>query len=207
MKTLIAITFTDRTYDHLDSCVNSLLMSPLKKEIHVFDATKDGVNNDVKSFFRAYSKFKVFLHRVKPAKNLPNDIARKNRAILDSIHLYKAKSGFLSYIHINPNLFFKGHSLQILSDNAQLYSCVSPVIENKKGMEIKDGIADRWGFSVFDKGNLDFSYTTGQIEESFAVNHKCFCISDRYIRKLGRLWQSQQETDLYINSILLCIQM
>lgn len=177
-------------------------MSPLAKEIHVFDATKDGVPSPVKAFFRSYSKFKVHLHRVKAAKNLPDNLARKNRAILDSILLYKAKSGSLAYVHINPNIFFKGHALQILSDNAQLYSCVSPVIENIKGLEVLDGVADRWGFNIYDKGAECLSLVTGQVEETFAINHKCFAISDRYIRKIGKIWQSQQETNKYINSIL-----
>lgn len=203
MKTFVAITFTDNTYDVLDSCVNSLLMSPVRKEIHVFDATKDGVENDVKSFFRSYSKFKVFLHRVKPARNLPDDNSRKNAAILASIHQFKAKSGFSTFIHVNPNLFFKGHGLQILSDQAEVYSCVSPIVENKLGIEIMDGVADRFGFNVYTQGLESLSFATGQIEESFAINHKCFALSKRYVDRIGKLWQSLVPPNDYVNAILI----
>jgi hypothetical protein len=203
MKTFIAITFTDNTYDLLDACINSLLMSPLKKEIHVFDATVEGTGSDVKAFFRSYANYGVFLHRVKAAKNLRSNNLCKNRAMLDSIHLYKHKSGFDAYIHINPNMFFKGHALQILSDYAQLYSCISPVVENHSGIEIVDGIADRRGFNLFAKTLDSISYITGQIEESFAINYKCFALSDRYIKRIGPMPQSNQEPCDFINSVLL----
>jgi hypothetical protein len=202
MKAFIAITFTDNEYDFLDLCVNNILMSPVTKEVHVFDATTSGVENDVKAFFRSYNKFKVFLHRVKAAKNLKGYNACKNRALLESIHLYKAKRGFHSYVHINPNLFFKGHSLQILIDQSQLYSCVSPVIVANNEIQVVDGIADRWGFNIFNKALDSISFITGQVEESFAINHKCFGLSNRYIRRIDKLWQSDQEPNDYINQVL-----
>ena len=115
--------------------------------------------------------------------------------------MYKLKSGFVSYIHINPNIIFPGQSLQILSDNAQLYNCVSPVIENLHGLEVLDGIASRFDFDIYSKEVASVGFISGKIEETFAINHKCFALSDRYIRKTGKLWQSSVEPNDYISSI------
>ena len=203
MKTYIAITVCDKTYNYIDNCLNGLLLAALHKEIHIFDATENGLPKEVLNFCKLYNRFGVFVHRVKAAKGLKTYNSRKNRAILDSIHNYKAKTGFIAYIHINPNILFPDQSLQILSDNSQLYSCLSPIISNINGIEVIDGIASRYDFDIYDKGVSSVIYITGQIEESFAINHKCFALSDRYIKKTGRLWQSSVDPNDYINAVFI----
>lgn len=202
MKPFIAITFTDDTYGVMDSCINSLIQSGVKKDIYVFDATKHGVSGEIKSFFRAYNKYKVFLIRVKAAKNIDTPNGRINRAILEAIFTFKSKANYSNFIHVSPNIFFRGHDLQILNDNAGIYHCLSPVIENSLRLEIRDGISDRYGYNSFSKDLSMLSYITGQVEETFAINYKCFALSRSYTNKIGKMWECYDHPNDFVSSVL-----
>jgi hypothetical protein len=177
-------------------------MTPLNKSIYVFDATTNGVDSETKSFLKSYNKFGVFLNRIKPAKKLKTRNRQYNRAIAESLLLFKMKSGYNVYVNVDPNLVFKGHSLQILCGNAALFHSVSPVITNRKGLEVMNGIADRFGYNSYSIDSQTLSFVNGQIEETFSINHKCFALSNQAARRIQYVWESDDTPTDYVNALL-----
>ena len=99
-------------------------------------------------------------------------------------------------------MIFSGFDLQILVENAQLYNALSPVIESLDGIEILSALFDRWGAEYFPLDELTTHHITGAIEETYALNPKCFALSRRFAKKLCNFTYSDRDPVHYLNQLV-----
>lgn len=211
MKNFIAISVTNaggREVEELTEAINRILCTPIHKDIFIYDVSIEGISKEMESILRAYSNYGVFYKRQKKCKTLPDtpegNNQRMNYAIARSLlDFNQIKSGrYAVFVHLNQNMIFDGFDLQVLVDNAQLYSALSPVIENVNGIEILSALFDRWGTEFFPLDELTTYHITGAVEESYTLNPKCFALSKRYANRLRDFTHSGRDPISYLNDLV-----
>lgn len=208
MKTYIAITLldgSDSRADELTEAINRILLSPLPRVIHVHDLSRAGAGKEIKSLMREYNKYGVFYHRVKMAgKSLESENQRANYGMANMLlHFNQIKSKmFDTLVHITQNMIFSAHDLNLLVNNARLYNAVSPIVENVQGLEIWDAVFDRYGVTYSTKSSAPSFFISGDIQDSFTLNPKCFGLSNRYAKRLKNFTISDREPVSYLNELV-----
>lgn len=204
MKNFIAITvFDENEPGILNQCINSLLLNPVQKDIFVFDCTRNGIHRELKNLISSYNSLSVFLIREKTAQNDMFNFKRINLGISASLMRFKhGINKYASYTHIYQNMMFKNYELNTLIKNSQLYNSISPVIESRNGVELLTGNYDRYGVEFFPVGDSVLNFITGDVEDSYALNPKCFSLSNRYARLFRDFYYSDQDPIDYLNSFV-----
>jgi hypothetical protein len=211
MKNFIAISVTKgggRELEELVEAINRILCTPLHKDIFIYDVSIEGVHKETEKLLRSYNRYGVFYKRQKKGKSFPDTPEGNNERINFSIaqslldfNMIKSNK-YSVYIHLNQNMIFDGFDLQLLADNAQLYSALSPVIENVNGIEILSALFDRWGTEYFPLDELTTYHITGAVEESYTLNPKCFALSKRYANRLRDFTFSHRDPVSYLNELV-----
>jgi hypothetical protein len=207
METYIAITITDGAdgkSDELLDTLNRLIMSPLPKSIMIYDLSKLGVCKEMRSIFNEYRKYGVLYNRIKLASSRKTEQERFNLGIAESLlHFNHIKSKkFDTYVHISQNMIFGAHDLALLVNNSRLYNAVSPIVESTNGLEMWNAIFDRFGVTFSKSSQAPSFFVTGQIEDSYTLNPKCFGLSNRYAKRLKNFTLSDREPVEYLNGLI-----
>ena len=105
-------------------------------------------------------------------------------------------------MHIYQGMMINNNDLKILTENAMLYHGLSPVIESYNGIEVLKGMFDRFAFEVCSLEGEAIHFITGKIEESFALNPKCFILSRAYANKLRSFTYSKKDPIKYLNTVI-----
>jgi len=202
MKAFVAISVLDSNQD-LGEAINRLLKSSVLKDIFIIDVTINGIDKELMRFIKSYNRFGVYYLRVKNAKINHRRNERANMAIAESLLKFNSikSDKYSTYSHIHQGMLFQTGEFQMFSSNAMLYHCISPVIESYNGIEVLRGMFDRYGFEVVDLKEGTIHFITGQLEDSFALNPKCFCLSRAYANKLKDFYYSNEDPVRFINTI------
>ncbi len=203
MRAFIAISVLDSHHD-LGEAINRLLKSPISKDIYIFDLTPNGLDKELKRFVKSYNDLRVFLFRIKRAGKVSSRNERANLGIAESLLKFNSikSEKYSSYTHIYQGMLFENNDLQILTDSARVYHGLSPVIESYNGIEVLNAMFDRFGMEVYDLEGGSIHFITGQVEESYALNPKCFALSKAYANKLCNFTYSDQDPDRYLNTLV-----
>lgn len=202
MKTYIVIPVTDGSDSRvleLNEVLNRIICTPVKKSINIYDLTDNGIGGEMKALLRSYARFGVAVHRVK--RNLETINEKKNFGVTQSLihfNIIHSKT-YDTYVHIDQNVMFSAFDLQLLIDNARLFNAISPVVESVNGLEIWDAVFDRYGVTYPQKDNKPSFFVNGQIEESFALNPKCFALSARCAHRLKNFRVSDRNCVEWLN--------
>jgi len=202
MRSFVAISVLDSNHD-LGECINRLLKSTVQKDIYVYDLTMTGLDSELKRFIKSYNNYRVFLVRVKRASSCKNRNERLNLGMLTSLMAFNRYDKYSSYIHITQGMMIDNKDLNILIDNSKLFHGLSPVIESYNGIEVLKAIYDRYGFEIISLEDGSIHFITGQIEESFALNPKCFALSRLYANKILKFTYSKEDPARYLNKLLI----
>jgi hypothetical protein len=207
MKTLVTISAYkgDRASAiEILELVNTLLCTPAPKDIAIYDLTRKGLHPDLKSFVRSYNKYGVFIVPVKRAKKTDDLNARINLGLAESLLAFNNVSSnkYDTYVHLYKNMSITSHDFLTLINNAQLYNAVSPVIDTVDGIEILSAVFDRWGVEYYPMEQSATHFVSGQVEDSFVLNPKCFAMSKRYAGRLRDFTYSHREPVDYLNDLI-----
>jgi len=207
MRTFVAISLidgSDSVADELTETVNRLLCSPVSADIFIYDLSVRGAGKDIKSLCKAYLKFNVYLIRSKACENREDINFRTNIGISQSLLRFNSikSNKYSSYLHLNQNVYFDNFDLHLLINNVGMYNVISPVIETVTGAEIYKAFFDRFGVEYIPISQSVSHFITGEIEESFAVNPKCFALSRRYANYLKNFYYCDQKPIVYINDLI-----
>lgn len=177
------------------------------KTIFMYDVTPKGINKPLRNMIKSYSEYGVFYRREKIAGRYPDPTSRMNIALGSAIRHFNSfdkdiSSGqFSTFLWISQNISFENFDLQLFVDHAKIYHALSPVIHSLNGLEVYKGIFDRFGVEYL-KMDDPIDFITGQVEETFALNPKCFALSKQYARKLRNFVITNEETINYLNSLV-----
>jgi hypothetical protein len=182
------------------------------KGIYIYDVTEKGINRELAKFIRSYSKYGVYYRREKVAKNYPDPTSRMNIALGSALRHFNSfgkanwplvdyRDTFSSFIWISQNVYFENFDLQLFADQAQIYHAISPVVCSVNGLEVYKGIFDRFGVEYL-KLDDPIDFITGQVEETYALNPKCFALSKHFARKLKDFVITDEDTIKYLNSLV-----
>lgn len=204
MKTFLAISvINDPT--NLDQTINSILTSNFSGKIIVFDATINGIGKEYVKFTRFYSKYGVFYERIKKARKLEEN-ERINLSIASAVlrfNMFK-ETNFSNFAFIDSSIVFgdKNIDLNSLFEKSLIYHSLSPVLESINGTNALYGIFDRFGISYGEYKESTQYILTGKVEESYALNPKCFFMSKINANKLTRFTESDRDPVDYLNDLL-----
>lgn len=207
MRTFVAISLidgSDGVLDELTETLNRLICSPVSADIFIYDLTVSGAGKNIKSLCKAYLKFNVYLVRSKRCSAQESVEFRTNMGISESLMRFNAiqSNKYGSFIHLNQFVYFDNFDLHLLVNNVGLYNVLSPVIETVTGAEIYKAFFDRFGVEYIPIAQSVSHFITGEIEESFAVNPKCFALSRRYANCLTQFYPSAEKPIAYINGLI-----
>jgi hypothetical protein len=184
-----------------------LLQTPVQKDIFLFDITPDGFEGEFKGFVGSYSKHGVFVGRIKNKRfgNSKDDFDTKiNIAITESILRFNTikSNTYDAYVFLSPNMVFQTGDFHLLVENGKLFNAISPVIESYNGIEVLSAIFDRYGVEYLSSDNFSTHFITGAIEDTYALNPKCFALSTRYARRMKNFYKSSEDPVQYLNSLV-----
>lgn len=204
MKTYIAIPVLSEN-NTVSEILNKIVLSlyteireneykeNMDKTIFIFDVTKNGISKRLKNLIRSYSAYNVFYKREKLAKKYFSKDLRMNLAIgsalrhfntfdKDKMEISNQKS-YSNFLWISENCYFENFDLQLFVDQSSIYHAISPVISSRNGLEVYKGIFDRFGVEYL---MLDdpIDFITGEIEQTYSLNPKCFALSHNIAHKL-----------------------
>lgn len=203
MRAFVAISVLDDNSD-LGEAINRVIQSHIYSEIYIYDLTHNGLGKEMSRFIKSYNKFRVFSIRVKRAAKTKSRDERTNMGIAESLLLFnKMRSkNFESYIHINQGMIFEDGDLKTLSENSKIFHGVSPVIESYNGIEVLKGIFTRFDFEIVDLEGGSIHFITGKVEDSFALNPKCFALSAVCAHSLKNFTYSKDAPAVFLNSYI-----
>lgn len=207
MKTYIAVSLTNghnNQIDNLTDCLNRLICSPVKADIFVYNLTGKDLTNRIKSLLRAYTNFGVFTKTVKSCKGIEDIQKLTNIGISEALLGFNSikSNKYSSFIHISQNMLFQNFDLQILANNSNLYHALSPVVNSFKGIEVLKACFDRYGVEYYSMDESTTHFITGEVEETFALNPKCFAMSKSYANKLRNFYYSADNSIHYLNDLI-----
>ena len=203
MRAFVAISVLDDNSDLVEA-INRVIQSHVYTEIYVYDLTRKGLGSEMRRFIKSYNKFRVFSIRVKLAAKTESRDERTNMGIAESLLLFnKMKSkGFESYVHINQGMIFSDGDLKSMTENSKIYHGISPVIESCNGIEVLKAMFTRFDFEIMDLEGGSLHFITGKIEDSFALNPKCFALSTICAHSLRIFTYSKDTPAVYLNSYI-----
>jgi len=203
INTLLGTCYMERTEGNF--------AETMYKSIFIYDVTENGINKELMNFIKSYSRFDVHYKREKVAKNYP-ETSRLNIALGSALRhfnifqrgkdpLINASDTFTSFVWMTQNISFENFDLQLFVNNAQIYHAISPVITSMKGLEVYSGIFHRFGIEfIVPEDPTD--YITGDIEDTYALNPKCFALSRHFAKKLKDFVITDEDPIDYLNSLV-----
>ena len=184
----------------------------IDKAIFIYDVTENGINKELLNFIKSYSKFNVHYKREKISKKYSDPTVRLNIALGTALRhfnifqkeqdqLINSTDSFTTFLWMTQNISFENFDLQLFVENAQIYHAISPVVRTLKGLEIYSGIFHRFGIEfVVPEDPTD--YVTGEVEDTYALNPKCFALSRQFARKLKDFVITDEDPIDYLNSLV-----
>ena len=202
MKTYISLLCNHSLEEQIAVSVNNILQQPISKNVFVYDLTREGFSKDLQKFLRGYSKYGVFVLRPSASRKVPDQVVRYNIGIGESIRNFIGrKSQFDKFVCMDPCIEFQNFDLQLFAEQVDLYNALSPIIESLLGVEYFQTHLDRWGREDYlpDDPSL---YITGNIEETFSLNPKCFGFSRRFAERLRDFEVTSEPSLDYLNYLV-----